>query len=151
MTLTKRSIQCRRIACFLMMLVMYFIVGLFPYYIQILGNSVAQKTLIDIDNFNLYVIGYTLFLVAAPYVLSKIDLKDIYGQWSAVGMMILFLIATVMLLIEHLFIALSIEKEVVKSISGSVAIGFICINVIIASIYAWIQSLQLTNKWLKHR
>ncbi|MRA04615.1 hypothetical protein F4T82_12990 [Acinetobacter lwoffii] len=134
-----------------MMLLMYFIVGLFPYYIQIIANLWSQKTLISIDNFNLYVIGYTLFLVAAPYVLSKIDLKDIYGQWCAVGMAILFLIATVMLLIEHLFIALSIRIDGVKPMSTNVAIGFIIINAIIVSIYAWVQSLQLTNKWLKHR
>lgn len=79
MTLSKGSKAClfigHFIVCFIILSLLNFLLSIWPYYIQG-GVHIVTSTTFKIDNFNLYVIGYTLFVIVITYFVPIIKERN---------------------------------------------------------------------------
>ena len=79
MTFDKGSKAClfigRFFVCFIILCLLNFLLSVWPYYLQFAVHT-ATSTKFEIDNFNLYVIGYTLFVIVITYFVPIIKKRN---------------------------------------------------------------------------
>lgn len=155
MTCTKGIKAClffgHFIGCLVLLSLLNFILSIWPYYLQYIVHR-ATKTNFLIDNFNLYVIGYTLFLIVITYF-APIIKKGEHILWSLLGaaFLILFVISTGFLGFEyHDYITKgqNYSKEL-RDFSFYMANIFIGINVFLSIYIVLEQSIRYSLSKMK--
>lgn len=121
-----------------------FVLSIWPYYIQKIVHELSG-TSYTIDNFNLYVIGYTLFLIVITYFAPIINTsKNLL--WKAFGAIfcILFLITTACLALEYHDYVSGGDKypEDLRQFSHYMSIIFIYFNILSTFIVVFVQSVS---------
>lgn len=139
------------IGCFILLCLLNFVLSIWPYCLQYIVHR-ATVTDFSIDNFNLYVIGYTLFLVVITYFAPIIKKED-HILWSLFGvtLAILFVFSTAFLGFEyHDYITngKNYSKEL-KKFSFFMANIFIGFNVFLTFCIAVVQSVSYSLSKMK--
>jgi hypothetical protein len=121
-----------------------FVLSVWPYYAQWIVHGIVETPFI-IDNFNLYVIGYTLFLIVITHFAPIVN-KSKHILWRVFGafLLILFIISTACLALEyHDFITNQQNYSIhLREFSRGFAKIFISFNVLFTFLVVLMQSVS---------
>lgn len=131
--------------------ILNFFLSILPYYIQFAVHKLTASQF-KIDNFNLYVIGYTLFLVVISHFVPIIK-KQEHILWSIFGisLAILFVLATIFLGLEyHDYITNKRNySKNLRHLSYLMANIFIFVNVFLTFCIVVLQSISYSLSKMK--
>jgi len=124
--------------------ILNFVLSIWPYYVQGIVHEIVE-TSFTIDNFNLYVIGYTLFLIVITHFAPIVN-KSQHILWRVFGVIlfILFMISTACLGLEyHDFITDQQNYSIhLRDFSRNFAKIFISFNVLFTFLVVLMQSVS---------
>lgn len=136
------------LGCLLLLILLNLILSIWPYYLQYIVHT-TTKTDFLLDNFNRYVIGYTLFLIVITYF-APILKKGEHILCSLLGaaFIMLFVLSTGFLGFEyHDFITKSQNySQRLRDFSLHVANIFIGINVFLSIYIVLEQSIRYSRE-----
>lgn len=139
------------IGCLVLLGFLNLILSVWPYYLQYIVHN-ATETAFLIDNFNRYVIGYTLFLIVITYF-APILKKGEHILYSLLGaaFIMLFVISTGFLGFEyHDYITKSQNySQELRNFSSYIANIFIGINVFLSIYIVLEQSIRYSLEKMK--
>ena len=155
MTLSKGGKAClfigHFIVCFIILSILNFLLSVLPYNIQG-GVHVATSTEFKIDNFNLYVIGYSLFVIVITYFVPIIKKRNtsFFHLFEVFFIIVLFLSAAVLGFEYHDYITNGDNySEKLRKGSRLMAQVFIALNVFLIFCMMFIQAADYSYSKIK--